>query len=117
VQTMRTLEADSLSALYEQDETAWLDIMSELVAHGRFAELDCQHLSEYLSDMARRDRREVFSRLVLLMTHWLKWQHQPQNRTGSWRGTIRTQRRDLRKLLESGTLRNNAQSVFDEAYA
>lgn len=114
---MTTAQAESLSTLYEQDETAWLDIMSELAAQGRLSELDCGHLSEYLADMARRDRREVFSRLVVLMTHLLKWQHQPENRSGSWRGTIRTQRRELRQLLESGTLTNHASSNFAEAYA
>ena len=58
---MITLPVASLPDLYEQDETAWLDIMSKLVAQGRFEELDCGHLSEYLADMAKRDRREVFS--------------------------------------------------------
>src|SRR5205807_3803331 len=64
-----------------------------------------------------RDRREVFSRLVTLLTHLLKWEHQPDHRTGSWQGTILEQRRDLRKLIESGTLHNHALSVLAEAYA
>jgi hypothetical protein len=42
-----------------------LEVMSRLVAERRFEEFDCEHLSEYLSDMARRDRREVYSRLGL----------------------------------------------------
>src|SRR5205807_5910871 len=66
---------------------------------------------------AKRDRREVFSRLVVLLTHSLKWEHQPQHRSGSWRGTIRAQRRELRQLLESGTLRAHAQAVLADAYA
>src|SRR6266540_3178234 len=93
-----------LSALFERDETAWLEIMSHLAAEGRFVEMDHINLSEYLADMAKRDRREVSSRLVVLLTHLLKWEHQPSNRTGSWRGSILEQRRELRKLLESGTL-------------
>jgi hypothetical protein len=67
--------------------------------------------------MAKRDRREVFSRLVVLLAHLLKWDHQPDRRSGSWRGTIREQRRELRQLLESSTLRNHAASVFADAYA
>ena len=67
--------------------------------------------------MATRDRREVFSRLVVLLTHLLKWEHQPDHRGGSWMGTIVEQRRELRKLLESGVLRNHAVSVLAEAYA
>src|SRR5579872_609816 len=91
--------------------------MSALAANGRYAEMDYPHLSEYLADMAKRDRREVFSRLVVLLDHLLKWEHQPAQRCGSWRGTIREQRRELRQLLESGTLRNHAQTVLAEAYA
>jgi hypothetical protein len=113
---MATAQARDLSALYEQDETAWLEIMSALAAGGRHAEMDFPHLSEYLADMARRDRREVFSRLVTLLTHLLKWEYQPQRRLGAWRGTIREQRRELRQLLESGTLRRHAEAVLADAY-
>jgi hypothetical protein len=114
---MTTAQALDLSMLYEQDETAWLEAMSALAASGRCAEMDYPHLSEYLLDMARRDRREVFSRLVALLSHLLKWEHQPDRRSGSWRGTIREQRRELRHLVESGTLRNHAEAVLADAYA
>ena len=114
---MATAEDLDLSVLYERDETAWLEAMSALAAGGRCAEMDYPHLSEYLADMAKRDRREVFSRLVVLLSHLLKWEHQPERRSGSWRGTIREQRRELRQLLESGTLRNHAEAVLADAYA
>lgn len=114
---MATADVVDLTMLYERDETAWLDAMAALAASGRYAEMDFQHLSEYLTDMARRDRREVFSRLVVLLSHLLKWEYQPEHRSGSWRGTIREQRRELRQLVESGTLRNHAESVLAEAYA
>jgi hypothetical protein len=114
---MATAEDLDLSMLYERDETAWLEAMSALAASGRYAEMDFKHLSEYLADMARRDRREVFSRLVVLLTHLLKWEHQPERRSGTRRGTIREQRRELRQLLESGTLRNHAEAVLADAYA
>jgi hypothetical protein len=99
---------ESLSALYEQDETAWLEAMADLIAQHRFDECDLEHLAEYLHDMARRDRREVESRLTVLMRHLLKWDKQPEKRSGSWKRTIIHQRDELRNLLESGTLRNHA---------
>src|SRR4051812_36215425 len=114
---MATAQQESLGVLYEQDETAWLEAMAALAAQRRYAEMDYQHLSEYLSDMAKRDRRGVFSRLGVLMSHLLKWEHQPHGRCGSWRGTIREQKRELRQLLESGTLRNHAEAVLADAYA
>ena len=91
--------------------------MSQLAAEGRCAEMDYSNLSEFLADMAKRDRREVSSRLVTLLTHLLKWEHQPDQRSRSWQGTIVEQRRELRKLLESGTLHNHAVAVLAEAYA
>ena len=109
--------AEALAALYEADETAWLDATAELLRAGRFDQLHAGTLAEYLSDMARRDRREVYSRLAVLLAHLLKWEHQPDRRSGSWLGTILEQQRELRLLLESGTLRNHAVAVLADAYA
>jgi hypothetical protein len=110
---MATVETPKLTDLYERDETAWLEAMSLLAAQGRYAEMDYPNLSEYLAAMAKRDRREVFSRLVVLLAHLLKWEFQPDRRAGSWRATIREQR----QLLESGTLRNHAIAVLADTYA
>ena len=113
---MTTTEMLPLTDLYERDETAWLEIMSELSAQGRVAEMDLNNLSEFLGSMAKRDRREVNSRLVVLLTHLLKWECQPQNRSGSWQATILEQRRQLRFDLTSGTLRAHALDTLAEAY-
>jgi hypothetical protein len=113
---MATIQAIDLKSLYDQDETAWLEIMAALAASGQYAEMDYQHLSEFLTDMAKRDRREVVSRLTTLLMHLLKWEHQPTRRSGSWRATIMEQRQELRQLLESGTLRNHAKAVLADAY-
>ena len=102
--------------LYEQDETAWLDQMADLVRERRTDELDLDHLAVYLQDMANRDRREVVNRLIVLMTHRLKWTHQPEQRSASWKRTIFTQRTRLEGLIGQGVLRNHAQSVIDSAY-
>lgn len=57
------------------------------------------------------------SRLVVLITHLLKWEYQPQQQSGSWRATIREQRREMQEIVESGTLRNRAQAALPKAYA
>jgi hypothetical protein len=106
----------SLPSLYEADETAWLEESARLIAERRLDEIDHEHLCEFLTDMARRDRRETFSRLVLLLVHLLKWEHQPEQRSNSWRSTVLVQRRELRELLESGTLRRHAEEVLLKAY-
>ncbi|MGH7174496.1 MAG: DUF29 domain-containing protein [Gemmataceae bacterium] len=107
----------ALSQLYETDETAWLDAMAELIQQGRLEDLDYPHLQGYLSDMARRDRREVESRLATLLTHMLKWTYQPDHRSRNWRGTIIEQRQELSDLAASGVLRNHAEAVLADRYA
>lgn len=107
----------ALAALYETDETAWLDATEELVRSGRLNQVDAESLAEYLADMAGRDRREVVSRLAQLLAHLLKWQFQPERRSGSWRESVELQRQELADLLESGVLRNHAEDVLDKAYS
>lgn len=107
----------SLPQLYEADETAWLEEMADLIRQGRLQELDCEHLAEYLSDMAGRDRREVESRLTTLLVHILKWVYQPHHRTRSWRGTILEQRDELELAAARGVLRRHAEFVLSHAYA
>jgi hypothetical protein len=107
----------TLSQLYEADETAWLEEMADLIRQGRWADLDYHHLGEYLTDMARRDRREVKNRLTTLLVHVLKWVHQTEHRSGSWRGTIIEQRQELVGLAARGVLRNHAEAVLASAYA
>jgi Domain of unknown function DUF29 len=103
--------------LYEADETAWLEAMARLIREGNVAELDYPHLAEYLEDMARRDKREVGSRLALLIAHLLKWRYQPERRSGGWRATVEVQAQELRELLESGVLSNHADELLPKAYA
>jgi hypothetical protein len=106
-----------LAQLYGADETAWLEAMAELITQGRCDDLDYAHLGEYLSDMARRDRREVKSRLTTLLAHVLKWEHQREHRSRSWRGTIIEQRQELSELAARGVLRQHAEGILVEAYA
>ena len=109
-------QAIPLTDLYEADETAWLDEMAGLIRRDRVAELDYSHLAEYLTDMARRDRREVESRLAVLLAHILKWLYQPDHRSGSWRGTIVEQRQELQRLAGQGVLRSHAEAVMPDTY-
>jgi hypothetical protein len=103
--------------LYESDETAWLDAMSELIEQGRLDELDYANLREYLSDMAKRDRREVESRLALLIEHLLKWDYQSKKRTRSWRRTILVQQQELTEDCAGGVLRNHAVETLGKTYS
>ncbi len=107
---------ETLSELYEKDETAWLDAMAELATHGRAESLDLVNLAEFLESMSRRDRIQVFSRFVQLMMHLLKWQYQPEMRSGSWSSSIEFQRMELQLECAAGTLRNHASDTLAAAY-
>jgi len=106
----------AISELYERDETAWLERMAELAGAGETAQFDLPHLCEYLSEMARRDKREVARRLAVLLAHLLKWEHQRDKRSRSWQLTIDEQRDELVELLESSVLRNYAVHELSKCY-
>ncbi len=112
-----TTTVPTLHELYIEDETAWLDAMAELVKLGQRDVLDFPNLQEFLTDMARRDRREVESRLALLLQHILKWLYQPEQRSRSGQLTIVVQRDELKADIAKGVLRNHADDVLAEMYA
>lgn len=109
-------QSRQFAALFERDETAWLEAIADLIRQGRLDEVDYPNLAEYLTDLARRDRREVESRLIVLLAHLLKWNVQPEPRSGSWRATIVEQRQELEGLVSRGVLRNHAEAVLTDAY-
>ncbi len=110
------LSKRNLTRLYLEDETAWLELMSQLIRDRRFDEVDYKNLREYLSDMALRDRREVLSRLTTLLAHRLKWDYQPRKRSKSWVLTMLEQQHELEDMFQSKTLRNHGQDVLPKAY-
>lgn len=108
---------EDLSELYLRDETAWLEETADRIAAGAYGDLDYDNLREYLTDMAKRERREILSRLIVLIAHHLKWQYQPAMRSVSWQLTIAEQRQLLSfEFDESRVLRNHAEDVLERAY-
>ena len=113
---MTALPTMSISDLYLADETAWLEVMADAVAAGQWDGIDRENLQEYLTSMANRDRRELRSRLIVLLAHILKWEHQPAKRSRSWRLTIGLMNSDIEFDIQGGTLRNHAVAVLGDAY-
>ncbi len=96
-------------ALYEADEHAWIARQIEALRSGRLAELDRANLVEYLTDMTIRDRRELKSRLAVLLQHLLKVRMQPERLSRSWRVTILTEQREVSEIV-TGTPSLGAQA-------
>ena len=109
---------DDQRSLYERDFCLWLEQQSELLRERRFDELDLANLVEEIEAMARRDKKAVKNNLVVLLTHLLKHEFQPEQRSSSWRGSIVEHRQRLRDdFEESPSLRSHAAEVFAPAYA
>ncbi|MEB3294755.1 MAG: DUF29 domain-containing protein [Synechococcales bacterium] len=87
--------------LYERDFHAWAIEQAALLRDRQWQSLDWDHLSEELQALGRQQRQELVNRLSILLGHLLKWQYQPQARSRSWLATIRIQRRELTRLLQS----------------
>jgi hypothetical protein len=105
-------------SLYERDFCLWLEQQAGLLREGRFDQLDRANLIEEIEAMARRDRKAIKSNLVVLLTHLLKHQFQPEQRSTSWRGSIVEHRQRLRDdFEESPSLRPHAAEIFRSAYA
>lgn len=107
----------SNSSLYEQDFYAWANEQAGLLRAGKLAQADIEHIAEEIESMGKTEKRELVSRLVVLLLHLLKWQFQPGRRGASWQATIRLQRRDLtRHIRDNPSLKANLDEAISYAY-
>jgi hypothetical protein len=103
---------------YDQDFVLWTERQAALIRAGRFDLVDWRNVPEEIESLGNGDLRQLGNRLDVLITHLLKWEFQPDARSGSSRGSIRTQRgRILRLLKQSPSLRQHVASEAQEGYA
>ena len=106
--------------LYKQDFFEWTQSTAAMIRAGKWYDIAPEALAEEVESLGARDHRELRRRLQRLVTHLLKWQHQPSGRqTGqSWRSTIRMQRQEIADLLEqSPSLRRTVPDALSARYA
>jgi hypothetical protein len=105
------------SVAYDDDFFAWTQEQARLLRGGDLADIDAGNLAEEIESMGRSDRREIRSRLVVLLAHLLKWQFQPGGRTTSWSGTIVEQRHQIDLVIaDSPSLRLAVAEALDDAF-
>ena len=75
-------------------------------------------LDELANDMARKERRALFSQLVRLMMHIIKWEIQPHRRSGSWALTVVYARQEIEDICEDmpSLTREYIESIWDKAF-
>ena len=105
------------TASYEGDFYAWANEQAGLLRAGRLAEADIAHIAEEIETMGKSEKRELISRLTVLLQHLLKWQYQPMLHGQFWRATIRIQRRDLTVHLDDNpSLKSILPHAIAQAY-
>ena len=93
-------EIETAAGLYGRDFNLWVEEQLALLEAGAFQRLDLANLIEEIRDMARRPRKAIRSDLIVVLTHLLKWQHQPEQRSTSWTGSVVEHRRRIRDEIE-----------------
>jgi hypothetical protein len=106
------------SVAYDEDFFAWTMEQARLLREGAFSEIDTLNLAEEIESMGKNNRRELGSRLVVLLMHLLKWRYQPNRRSPSWATTVRDQRDEIEDLLaDSPSLRPVVKDTLSAVYA
>ena len=99
--------------LYEQDFYAWTQAQAALLEGRQFDALDLPHLVEEITSLGKSEQRQLYDRLIVLLTHLLKLHRAAQTlprdleRAGrGWRTTVKTQRLRVQKVLREHRARD-----------
>ncbi len=105
------------SDLYNNDFYAWANQQASIIQTGKLDSLDTQHILEELQIMSARERKELVSRLKILLLHLLKWKYQPQYQGKSWILSIKSQRYEVAEVIEiNPSLKHYLDHAMNKAY-
>lgn len=106
-----------MNTTYETDFYSWTQQQAGLLKAGRFSDADLENIIEEIESMGRSEKRELESRLSVLLLHLLKWKYQPSRQCRSWRLSIDEQRiQFIRVLNENPGLKPHLHHVLVDAY-
>ena len=106
-----------MTSTYEQDFYQWTQEQAELLKAGALSQLDVENLIEEIESMGKSQKRALISRMTVLLMHLLKWDYQPDRRSGSWKSTIITQRKEIKRLLKDNPgLKSIITEMLNETY-
>lgn len=102
---------------YGADYHQWTVKQAALLRKGKLSQLDRENLAEEIKSLGRSEKREIESRLTVLLLYLLKWQFQPEKRKGGWEASVRVHRKDLKKVLaENLSLKNHPAEELADTY-
>ena len=103
---------------YETDLYEWTKTQADALRRRASNELDWDNLAEEIETLGRSERREIQSRLKILLLHLLKWRYQPERQCSSWRGSIVEARDELESVLaDNPSLGSHPAEYLPKAYA
>lgn len=117
IKTAMTPLKAALKTQYETDYLEWIETTLEKLRSCDYDSVDWENLIEEIEDMGRSERRGLKSNLIVVLVHLLKWQFQPDRRSGSWGGSIVEHRRRIQEAIDdSPSLQPYLESIFDKCY-
>lgn len=106
-----------MSGLYERDFYAWSNEQAALLRSGNLAAADIANIAEEIESMGRSEKRELVSRLAILLLHLLKWRYQTDRRSRSWELSIDNSRDALGDhLADNPSLKSKVEEAVATAY-
>ena len=107
----------SRRSLHDNDFYAWSLEQAALLRAGRVGEADLATIAEEIESMGKTEKRELVSRLTVLLLHLLKWERQPAGRSNSWQLSIANARDEIADLLDDNpSLKPIIDDVMASAY-
>jgi hypothetical protein len=104
-------------ARYDQDLYSWAMEQAALLRTGRTAEIDAANIAEELDDVGNEQYDKLESALRIILLHLLKWDHQPERRSRSWRASIVVQRNHVQRVLRKNPgLKPHIDEALGHAY-
>ena len=114
------ITTDPRTSLYEQDFYLWIQETVELLKKGQLEQLDIENLIEEVDSMGKSQRKELKTRLTVLIEHLLKlqyWTTEKDYNARGWRNTIVEQRRQIAyTLVDSPSLKAIINDMFLDCY-
>jgi len=108
----------SSAELYKADFYAWIQQQTNVLKAGNFASLDLDNLIDEIESMGKSEKRELESRLEVLLAHLLKWQFQADFSGKSGQLTIKEQRRRIADhLQENPSLKSVVPNSYEKIYS
>ncbi len=99
---------------HDEDFYAWSLEQAALLRESRVAEAELDLIAEEIKSMGETEKRELVSRLTVLLLHLLEWRFQPPGRGKSSRLPIANARDEIADLINDNP---SLRSVLDEATA